>query len=185
MPTTVRSPRAASFAATIVTLASCAVAGSQPTLRGPLEAPFRDATGREMGTATLAQLTHGVLLRVSVRGITPGAHGIHLHERGRCEAGPPPFESAGGHLNPTARAHGWDAPGGQHQGDLPNLVIGGDGTGSAEFVIAGARLGEGTGALTDADGLSVVVHAKADDHRTDPAGDSGARIACAAFGTTP
>jgi Cu-Zn family superoxide dismutase len=180
MPPLIRLPRATTLAA-IVTLAGCTAAGSQAIPRGPLEAPFRDATGRDLGTATFTQLTHGVLLRVSLRGLTPGAHGIHLHQRGRCEAGTPAFESAGGHTNPTSRAHGWNAPNGQHQGDLPNLVVAGDGTASAEFVVAGARLGDGTGALTDADGVSVIVHAKADDHRTDPSGDSGDRVACAAF----
>jgi Cu-Zn family superoxide dismutase len=109
--------------------------------------------------------------------MAPGAYGVHLHAVGRCD--PPGFTSAGPHCNPTGHQHGKDNPQGMHKGDLPNLLVGTDGRGTFEYTVPGATLlGRGAGALLDADGAAIVVHAQADDYRTDPSGNSGARIAC-------
>jgi Cu-Zn family superoxide dismutase len=120
----------------------------------------------------------GVLaVRVEAAGLAPGVYGVHLHAVGRCD--PPGFASAGPHWNPTGRQHGRDNPAGAHLGDLPNLNVGADGRGAVAFEVRGASLLEGgANALLDADGAAVVVHAQADDYRTDPSGNSGARIAC-------
>jgi Cu-Zn family superoxide dismutase len=102
-------------------------------------------------------------------------HGTHLHATGRCD--PPGFTTAGGHLNPAARQHGLRNPAGPHLGDLPNLTVAANGTGRMEATIA-ATLTPGQAPLFDADGTALVVHAGPDDMVTDPAGNSGARIAC-------
>ena len=94
---------------------------------------------------------------------------------GACDA--PGFTTAGGHWNPTMRQHGSMNPNGQHEGDLPNLMIGSNGRGSLGAVIPGATIA----GLLDADGAALVVHAGPDDLMTDPAGNSGARIACGVF----
>lgn len=153
-------------------------AGSTTTTpaAAPVWAPFTDLRGEQVGTVSATDVAHGTLLRVTLRGLAPGAHGIHVHAVGRCEPrAARPFSTAGGHLNPRERRHGLDAADGPHAGDLPNLLVPSGGDVTAEFVVSGVRLG----ALQDADGASVVVHAAADDHRTDPAGGSGERVACA------
>ncbi len=91
----------------------------------------------------------------------------------------PKFESAGAHWNPGAKKHGRDNPQGAHLGDFANLEVAGAGTATANFTVAGAMMASGATMLADADGTAIVVHAKADDYKTDPAGDSGERIACA------
>jgi Cu-Zn family superoxide dismutase len=108
-----------------------------------------------------------------------GAYGAHIHTTGRCDG--PGFESAGGHWNPTDHQHGKDSPRGMHKGDLPNLLIGADGRGTMEVTIPQASIGGPVNRLLDADGAALVIHASADDYRTDPSGNSGARIACGVF----
>jgi Cu-Zn family superoxide dismutase len=95
---------------------------------------------------------------------------------GECDS--PDFSRAGAHWNPSGRLHGSENPQGPHLGDIPNLVVGSDGRGMVEFTIAGAQLESGAHRLLDDDGAAVVIHADADDYRTDPSGNSGARIAC-------
>jgi Cu-Zn family superoxide dismutase len=106
----------------------------------------------------------------------PGKHGIHVHAVGRCEA--PEFKTAGAHFNPTDKQHGLQNPAGAHSGDLPNLVVDQEGRGKATFTAKGATLGEGKGSLLGPEGTALVIHADPDDEKTDPAGNSGARIAC-------
>jgi len=138
-------------------------------------ATMRTASGADAGRATATEVTGGVRFTADVTGLPPGTHGIHVHTVGRCDA--PDFTSAGGHWNPTARQHGTQNPQGPHQGDLPNLIVGNDGRGTIGLTIPGATLD----ALLDADGGAMMVHAGTDDLRTDPAGNSGARIACGVF----
>ena len=128
-----------------------------------------DGTAR--GTITVLEQGGQATLTVTAAGLPAGTHGVHLHEKGLCQG--PKFTSAGGHWNPTARKHGRDNPAGAHLGDLPNLEIAASGQGTATFSIVS------TAAMADADGTALVVHAKADDYRTDPSGNSGDRIACA------
>jgi superoxide dismutase, Cu-Zn family len=139
-------------------------------------ADLRDRIGRSMGSATASQVGDSVRLTVSGINLPGGAHGLHIHTTGICAA--PDFNSAGPHWNPTNQRHGKNNPAGMHRGDLPNLLIGTDGRGSIEYTIPSATLAGGRGALLDADGAAIVVHAQADDYRTDPSGNSGARIAC-------
>jgi Cu-Zn family superoxide dismutase len=139
-------------------------------------ATLRNAEGNEIGKATFAPTKGGVKVHVEVANLKPGKHGIHLHAAGKCEG--PDFKSAGGHLNPTDKHHGLHSPQGAHAGDLPNLVVGKNGKAKATFTAKGATLGEGQGSLLGPDGSALVIHADPDDEKTDPAGNSGARIAC-------
>jgi Cu-Zn family superoxide dismutase len=130
------------------------------------------ADGTIVGSARILSHRGAISIWVGARGLVPGRrYGVHIHDVGRCEG--PAFESAGPHWNPQARHHGLRNPAGAHLGDLPNLEIGADGTGAVRFPIT-ATLAN----LLDADGASVVIHAAPDDERTDPSGNSGARIAC-------
>lgn len=162
-------------------------------------ATIKDVKGKPVGEATLTQMAHGVLVHVDLNGLPPGPHGFHIHAVGKCE--PPGFTSAGGHFNPANHKHGYNAAAGPHAGDLPNLIAGPDGKATVEVWVSDVSLGEdrvasgtttpgssATGGARDASpgsnslfsqtGTSVVVHAKADDYTSDPAGNSGDRIAC-------
>ena len=160
-------------------LAGCTTVDDMP-LDSVGEARLSFADGRPAGTATLLNDARGLRIVVSATGMTPGPHGFHIHTTGKCEA--PGFTSAGGHLNPDNRKHGSLAAGGAHLGDLPNLQIGSDGSGSATESVAG---GSGAlGSIFDADGAAVIVHAQADDYRTDPTGNAGDRLACGVLSRT-
>jgi Cu-Zn family superoxide dismutase len=136
-----------------------------------------DAAGKSLGSVSVGEGAGGLTLTVTASGMPAGTHGIHLHEKGLCDG--PKFESAGKHWNPASKQHGRDNPQGAHLGDLANLTVGGDGTATASFTVAGAAMASGANMLADADGTSLVVHAKPDDYKTDPSGNSGDRIACA------
>ncbi len=146
-----------------------------------LTADLRDSEGRTRARATAETSGDSLRIRVEAVGMSPGAYGAHLHTIGRCD--PPGFETAGPHWNPTGRMHGKDNPKGMHKGDLPNLMVGTDGRGSFEYTIPNAGLsGMLPTSLIDGDGAAVVIHAAPDDFRTDPSGNSGARIACGVLG---
>lgn len=154
-------------------------ASTQASTQTPTRAraELRDREGRPVGMANLTSTERGVRIEVEVTGLTPGRHGFHIHETGRCD--PPDFASAGGHFNPGAMHHGMENPMGPHGGDLPNLVAGEDGR--ATLITLNPYLTLGTGGGDDllrAGGTSVMIHAGADDYYTDPAGDSGARVVC-------
>jgi Cu-Zn family superoxide dismutase len=137
---------------------------------------LKDAKGQSVGTATLQEAEQGVRVTASVQGLPPGTHGIHFHARGRCDA--PTFETAGDHLNPSNSEHGLRNPKGPHAGDLPNLEVAADGTGRLDHVTRAITLKPEPASVFDLDGAALVVHAKPDDQMSDPAGNSGDRIAC-------
>jgi superoxide dismutase, Cu-Zn family len=156
-----------------------------PAPRGPEGVPLpppaatatlKDSTGTRVGVATFSVVDSGARLGISVSGLTPGLHGIHVHEQGSCT--PPGFGSAGGHLNPGGREHGLENPAGPHAGDLPNLRVEADGSADTIFTVSPSLLAGGEGPLFHVEGTAVVVHAERDDQRTDPSGGSGARVAC-------
>ena len=140
-------------------------------------ASFTGGDGAALGSVAYSDGAGGATMTVTASGMPAGTHGIHLHEKGLCDG--PKFESAGAHWNPAGKQHGRDNPQGAHLGDLANLEVGADGTGSASFTVAGAMMTSGATMLADADGTALVVHAKPDNYKTDPSGDSGDRIACA------
>jgi Cu-Zn family superoxide dismutase len=155
-------------------LAGCQTVAEQPTQE--LErAVLKTADGQPAGMARLLGNGSEVTITIALSGLRPGLHGVHLHMVGKCEG--PAFASAGGHLNPAGHQHGSDNPAGAHLGDLPNATIGPAGAGTVSASLPGTPT-EVMAALFDADGTAVVVHADPDDYRTDPSGNSGARIAC-------
>jgi len=160
---------------------SCVACANQGGAGGSEPAPgaaatLRDASGATKAEARLAESSEGVTIRLQATGMNPGSYGFHVHAVGRCD--PPDFTSAGPHWNPTSRQHGKENPQGMHLGDLPNLSIASDGTGSLDATIMGATLRGGANAVLDADGAALMIHAGPDDYRTDPSGESGARVAC-------
>jgi superoxide dismutase, Cu-Zn family len=157
-------------------LAGCAAIDPQ----GGAPVALINASGQPIGSIRAWQTAGGVTFRIDASGLPHGIHGLHVHSVGRCD--PPDFASAGPHWNPAARKHGMNNPAGPHAGDLPNVEVAANGVLGATVTLPGATLVGGVGAggaLIDADGAALVLHAQADDYVTDPSGNSGARIACA------
>jgi Cu-Zn family superoxide dismutase len=152
-------------------LAGCATVTDQDA--GPAARATLLTTANETrGQVEISPIIDGGLnVAISVRGAAPGRYGIHIHAIGLCEG--PGFISAGPHWNPDGRQHGRNNPAGMHHGDLPNIVVGTDGTGQLDAELPGTLA-----QLFDADGASVILHAAADDEVSDPTGNSGARVAC-------
>lgn len=158
-------------------------------------ATISDSAGRVVATASLWQEADGIVhVDVDVTcasggactALTPGEHGIHFHSVGRCvAASSPAFSSAGGHYNPLFKQHGLNNALGAHAGDAPNLTVGADGRGKASFTTDRVTITSGATSLFDADGSSIVIHGGADDQMSQPAGNSGARVACGVVKTIP
>lgn len=165
-----------------VVIAGSVLAGAALTASAagakPARAELKNAHGAKIGTAKFMPAANGVKVSVKVSQLTPGEHGIHIHNVGKCEA--PGFTTAGGHFNPTGAHHGVKNAQEPHPhvGDLENLTVGQNGKASATFTINGATLGDGQNSLFHEGGTALVIHAKADDLRSDPSGNSGERIAC-------
>jgi superoxide dismutase, Cu-Zn family len=135
-----------------------------------------DREGNRVGGARLEQEGEGVRVSVRVTGLS-GTHGLHFHETAQCD--PPAFTSAGGHFAPGGRQHGFENPQGPHAGDLPNIRANEQGVADTTFVTNTVRLdATSQNGLLRGNGTALVVHAQADDYRTDPSGSSGDRIAC-------
>ncbi len=139
-------------------------------------AVLANADAQPVGEARFFQEEGGIRVELSATGLTPGKHGVHIHMTGRCDA--PDFKSAGGHWNPSGKQHGLENPQGAHFGDMPNLEVSAAGTGKLSYVTTGGTIAGGDNPLLDTDGAAMVIHAGPDDMKTDPAGDSGARVAC-------
>ncbi|HYD70631.1 superoxide dismutase family protein [Azospirillum sp.] len=138
------------------------------------KAAMKDAQGKALGTVTLQQHPHGVVIRGELDNVAPGWHAVHIHAVGKCE---PDFAAAGGHFNPTNAKHGMGATE-MHAGDLPNFFVDERGHARFEMMTHRVSLTDGPSNVFDADGASLIVHAGVDDYATDPAGNSGNRIAC-------
>ncbi len=158
-----------------VTIILGLVSAAAPAKAQSARAVLQDQGGSQIGVIDFTQTDQGVRVDVRVEGLEPGVYGLHIHENAECAA--PDFESAGGHFNPTGSEHGFLNSNGPHAGDLPNLQVDQEGRAWMEFVTARVSLdpGENDSLLQ---GMSVVIHAGADDYITDPSGNAGERVAC-------
>lgn len=170
------------FAASALAIALCGCAGSRPA-PAPAEAiavlaPTQGST--VAGSLRLKAAPSGLVARAHVTGLAPNTeHGFHIHEKGDCSA--PDAMSAGGHFNPTQQPHGAQSAA-HHAGDMPSLKADAAGVADAEFTLTGGSFDGGAASVV---GKAVIIHAQPDDYRTQPTGNSGARVACGVIAMAP
>lgn len=168
--------------ASLVTVVLLAVPARAEDASNGASAVLKDASGKEVGRAVFTATPSGALLDLNLTAAQPGVHALHIHAVGKCD--PPDFKSAGPHFNPDQTKHGIMSPEGPHAGDLPNVHVPADGKLEVEFLDPVVTISQ-EAALLDADGSSIVIHAGPDDYKTDPAGNSGDRIACGVITAAP
>jgi len=168
--------RTIAIAAVVSLCTVIGLAQAKPVTKKTVE--LKDAKGNSVGTATIISKGKGVEVKLNLKELPPGEHAVHFHQNAKCD--PPDFKSAGGHFNPTGKQHGFDNPNGHHAGDMPNFTVKTDGKAKATVKDEDVVLGNGseTNSLFTNGGTSIMIHAKADDMKTDPSGNSGDRIAC-------
>jgi Cu-Zn family superoxide dismutase len=144
----------------------------------PVTVELKDGNGQSVGSATLSEGKggSGVTIKLNLKNLTPGEHAAHFHQVAKCET--PAFTTAGPHFNPDQKHHGLENPEGPHAGDMPNFTVKADGTSKAALANPRVNLGAGDHSLFANGGTALVIHAKADDMKSDPAGNAGDRIAC-------
>jgi Cu-Zn family superoxide dismutase len=153
-----------------------ASAFAKPNAGHPLEVELKDGTGKKVGMAKITELKKGVNVHLEVEGLSPGDHAIHFHEKAVCTG--PDFKSAGGHFNPTHKEHGFDDSKGHHLGDMRNFTVDASGKANLDVKDESVNIGKGPDGLSQVGGTALVIHAKPDDYKSQPAGDAGDRVAC-------
>ncbi len=161
----------------LLTAALLTKALSAPLSAKDLTVKLADAKGQPVGTAKISDTKGGgVAIKLDVKNLAPGEHALHFHGAAKCEG--PAFTTAGGHFNPAMKQHGKDNPMGSHAGDMANFAVGPKGSAKVTITNSAVTLGDGPNSLFTNGGTAMMVHAKGDDYKTDPAGAAGDRIAC-------
>lgn len=172
------------IASVLLILTGCGQKKSRVPVSGEkienVAAPIINVEGKRIGEVEILETAEGMTIDILAEGLPPGKKGIHIHEKGECTL--PDFESAGSHLNPHDKEHGFENPKGYHLGDLPNIEVQPNGTVNVSLTLTELTLKPGAeNTILDKDGSAIVIHENEDDYKTDPAGNAGARIACAAI----